>query len=294
MTARPTAAIVTVGTELVTGLSVDTNSAEVARALTRSGFAVAEAVSAGDDATLLAGVLRRLLAAHAMVVTTGGLGPTHDDVTRDAASAATGRPLERDEAVAEALSHIALRHEDPVAAEQVFRQALVLRGARVLPAATGTAPGQVLDGLPGTLALLPGPPAEMRPMLADLLGEDGGAAPPAVLGIAGMPEGDAQRIAERALQGVEGVTLGVLAVIGDVKVVLYDDGAGPDALAAAARRVADAFGEACYSAKGETLAEAVLAAARARGLKLAVAESCTGGMVAVLLTDVAGASDTFV
>ena len=97
------AAVVTVGSELVDGLRVDTNTAEVARALSRFGFSVHEAISVGDSERILADVLRRLTASYALVVTTGGLGPTHDDITRDAACAALGRAMEADPAIVKAL-----------------------------------------------------------------------------------------------------------------------------------------------------------------------------------------------
>lgn len=285
------AAIVTVGSELVEGLRVDTNTAEVARALTERGFTVTEATSVGDDAGLLASTLRRLCAFCELVVVTGGLGPTHDDITRDAASTALDLPLTEDAEIRSRLSELISRHRDPAVVEQVLTQALVLHGATVLPASTGTAPGQVVSTPAGYLALLPGPPKEMRPMLAAVCGRyPTSRAVPVELGVTGMGESDVQLAAQRALEDHPDIELTVLARPGDVRVLLLDRGAGVDSLRAAGEAVRTQIGEACYTDSGRTLAEEVLLAAAARGLTIATAESCTGGMVGAALTDIAGSS----
>jgi nicotinamide-nucleotide amidase len=288
------AAVVTVGTEITTGLMVDTNTSEIALALDRAGMRVVEAVSVADDRDALAAVLRRLTDTCDLVVVTGGLGPTHDDVTRHAASDAFGLPLRRDPAIEAGLAPWAARHTDPRAAEQVYHQADVLEGARVLPAVKGTAPGQVVTVGSCTVVLLPGPPREMRPLLDGLAAEWGlRTAAPAILRCAAMSESDAQVAAQDALAGRTDVELTLLAAPGDVRVVLNDRGIGADGLAALAGTVADRLGPACYSRDGSTLAETVLRLARERGVRVAAAESCTGGLVAAALTAVPGASDVF-
>ncbi len=125
------AAVVTIGTELVEGARVDTNTAEIARALSPRGFSVLETVSVGDDVALLAEELSRLISCRDLVVTTGGLGPTHDDMTREAASRALGLELVVDPRLAGMLVPVQRRHTDPAAAEQVLAQAMVLPGAEV-------------------------------------------------------------------------------------------------------------------------------------------------------------------
>lgn len=289
-----TAAIVTVGTELVRGLSVDTNTSEVARALSGAGIDVLETVSIGDEEAVLAGALARLTALCDLVVVTGGLGPTHDDVTREAASQALGLPLVRDPSIEARLRPSAARHADPRAAAQTFAQADVLEGARVLPAVLGTAPGQVVPTPRGSLVLLPGPPREMRPLLAALAAEWGsGATPPRVLRVSGMGEGDVQMAAQDVLAGRTDIELTVLAKPGDVQVVLFARGADEASLEDAATAIAERIGEACYSRHGESLAQTLLALARERGLTIASAESCTGGLVGGAITAVAGASEAY-
>lgn len=292
---KPSAAILTLGSELVEGLRVDTNTAEIARSVVAHGFTVAEAISVGDDRVLAATALKRLTAAYALVIVTGGLGPTHDDVTRDAASDALSLPLATDASIAAGLAAAVARHTDPDAAAQVLSQALVLEGAAVIPATTGTAPGQVVSTPAGILALLPGPPSEMRPMLATVMSRyRASRAQTRTLGVVGRGESDVQLAAQRVLEGYPGVVLTVLARPGDVQVILLDEGAGESVLAESAERIAAELGASCYSTRGETLPQATVAAAVAHDCTIATAESCTGGMVAAALTTVSGSSDAFV
>ena len=294
MAAHLSAAIITVGSELVEGLRVDTNTAEIARDISRYGFRVVEATSVGDDEYLLAETIARLCAHNPLVVVTGGLGPTHDDITREAAARALGLALVPDEGLLAFLQPFLQRHIDPASAEQVLTQALVLEGAWLLPPTNGTAAGQVVPTPTGHLVLLPGPPHEMRPLLARAMASHTPARAAARdLGVTGLAESDVQHAAQRALAAFEGVALTVLAKPGDVRVVLLDDGAGDTGLDAAARAVAAELGDTCYSVAAETLAETLVRAARERGVTLATAESCTGGMVAAAITDVPGASEVF-
>jgi nicotinamide-nucleotide amidase len=294
MSTRGSAAVVTVGSELTEGLRIDTNTAEIARAITRRGFVVAETVSIGDDAVLLAETLKRLTVDCELVVTTGGLGPTHDDITRDAASCALGIALRPDSKIAAGLADVVARHADAGSREAVLLQALVLEGAEVLGATTGTAPGQIVATPAGLLALLPGPPSEMRPMLAHLVDRyPTTVAEPVELGVTGLPESDVQHAAQRALAAFPDIVLTVLAKPGDVRVLLIDGGAGKARLAQAAETVAAEIGPACYATDGSTLAQALLRACIARGLTLATAESCTGGLVSAAITDVPGSSAVF-
>jgi nicotinamide-nucleotide amidase len=292
---RAAAAVLTVGTELTVGLQLDTNAPEISAVLTAAGFRVTELASVADDEASIASAIERLTAACALVVVTGGLGPTHDDITREAAARALSRPIVRDATVAGRLESVRSRHLDPEAASHVMRMADVLEGSRVLPAVVGTAPGQVVETPGGHLVLLPGPPREMRPLLAAALRTLGfePTTAPVVLCTTGRSESDIQVVAQRVLAGAEDIELTVLARPGEVRVVLVDAGAGPERLASEGELIASALGEACVSTGGETLAEATLRTAREAGLTLGTAESCTGGMVAAALTDVPGSSETF-
>jgi nicotinamide-nucleotide amidase len=294
MTPYRSAAIVTVGTELVRGLSVDTNTREIAQVLSGAGIEVGETLSLPDDAAALTEALRRCSASYDLVVVTGGLGPTHDDVTRQAAAGALGLGVARDDSLVETLRAAAARHSDERAAEQVYRQADVIESATVLPAVLGTAPGQVVPTPRGAMVLLPGPPREMRPLLYSLAAQWGSdAEAPRVLRFTGMPESDLQVAAQDVLAGRDDIELTLLAKPSDVQVVLFDRGAGAASLDAVAAAIAERVGDACYSTDGSSLAEVVLARARSHGLTLATAESCTGGMVGAALTEVPGSSVSY-
>lgn len=292
MNPLPTAAVVTVGTELTTGLRQDTNGGEIARALREAGYIVSSLSSLPDDIPAVETTLRALTALHALVVVTGGLGPTHDDITREAASQALGRALIRDEATAERLAAISHRHSEPRAREQMLRQAEILEGATVLPAVAGTAPGQVIPTHAGMLVLLPGPPNEMRPLLAAAVTGTALGVAPIRLRCIGITESDAQhRVAPVIAQ--YRVELTLLATPNDVEVVLFARDNEPADLAPAADAARAALGMSCYSDDGSSLAEIVLERARAAGVTIACAESCTGGLVAAALTEVPGSSDVF-
>lgn len=295
MTYSATAAIVTVGTEIVSGLRLDTNTREIARELLLKGFDVREALSVADDPVALAEALSRLMACYDLVMVTGGLGPTHDDITREAAAQALQVGLHRDESLAAGLARWAERHSDPVARSQVYSQADVLEGARVLFATTGTAPGQIATTPHGgRLVLLPGPPSEMRPMLTTFLAEESAATvAPVELACVGITESDAQLLAQEALKTHAGVGLALLAAPGDVHVTLFDRGAGADGLNRAAAAVSKALGERCYSSDGRSMAKVVIDALSASYARIAVAESCTGGLVGAALSSVPGASEVF-
>lgn len=288
-----TAAILTVGTELTSGHRLDTNGAEVARALMNAGYDVREMVSVPDEHDAIVLALRRLLTRHRMVVVTGGLGPTHDDITREAAAEVLGRTLGRDPAIAEALASRVSIHREPASAVSLLHQADVIDGARVLAATTGTAPGQVISDRGRTLVILPGPPHEMRPMLAEALAGRVAAAPPVTLRCVGITESDAGSRVLPLLEPFRDVGLTLLGGPGQVDVILFSTSGDADTLGRAAEAAIGELGDTCYSTDGATLAESVVRLAAARSVWLATAESCTGGMVAAALTDVPGSSRAF-
>lgn len=293
MAVMRTAAILTVGTELTTGLRQDTNSTEIARMLADAGYVVRAALALPDDRALVAEAIRSLVEAYDLVVVTGGLGPTHDDITREAASDALGRALLRNETITTQLARVVARHTQTASREQMLRQADVLDGATVLPAVAGTAPGQIVTLDDGhALILLPGPPHEMRPLLLGYLETHPRGPAPVRLRCTGITESDAQHLVVPVITDYA-VELTLLAAPGDVEVVLFPRDGDPTDLEAASAAAQDALGAACYSTDGSSLAETVVRLARERGEIIATAESCTGGMFASALTDVPGASAVF-
>ena len=161
-----TAEIIAVGSELLTPQRIDTNSLFLTRKLNERGIDVVRKTVVGDDRQRLANEIRRARESSGVVITTGGLGPTLDDLSRDAASDALGRKLVFHQQVVDWIEE-RFRRRGCKMAEVNRRQAYILEGAEMIPNARGTAPGQWFEDDAGILMLLPGPPRELEPMFAD-------------------------------------------------------------------------------------------------------------------------------
>jgi nicotinamide-nucleotide amidase len=301
-----TAEILAVGTELLTPHRIDTNSLYLTQQLNDLGIDVLIKSVVGDDAAALAGRLRHALAHADLVVTTGGLGPTSDDLTRDVVSAVLGVELIEDPDLVRQIQgrfeRRGLRMPDANR-----RQAAVPRGATVLPNPNGTAPGLWMTAPDRVVVLLPGPPREMQPMFEQSVKPvlaartSGRRVHRRVLKVAGRAESAVEEIAQPVYStlttGHEPIQTTILASPGIIELHLSARGAdGPAierALDEGIRRLADALGPPVFSVDGRSLEQVVGEALLARGLTLAVAESCTGGLVSGRLTDVAGSSSWF-
>jgi nicotinamide-nucleotide amidase len=293
------AEILAVGSELLTPQRSDTNALYLTRKLLEIGVEVGTRVTVADDASLLESAFRTALERADVVIATGGLGPTADDLTREAAAAALGRPLKRDPEVLEALKARFARFKRAMAPVNE-QQADVLEGAVVIPNLRGTAPGQRIDWHSRLLFLLPGPPVEMEPMFDEqvlpLIREKaaGAVLRTRVLKIASMSESDVEQAVAPLYKTFENPRTTILSAPGQVE--LHLTAAGASAAAAEERIEALAGGirerlpGRIYSEDGRELHEVVAALLRERGLSLALAESCTGGLLAARLTEVPGAS----
>jgi nicotinamide-nucleotide amidase len=300
------AAILAVGSELLGTDRLDTNSLRLTAVLDRHGVELAKKSVAGDSEEEIADELRHLLDRVDLVLVTGGLGPTADDVTREATALALGRTLEFDESV---LARIEKRFRDHgIVMPSVNRkQAQVLSGAELIPNRRGTAPGMRLDVANGgdgkTVFLFPGVPKELEgmvesdlePWLAERSG--GTAREHALLKVACLPE---SAVEERILPayeefGREWIT--ILASAGDIRLQVTAAGAEAERrerLAAMKARLRELVGDAVYSEQEEETLEVVAGALlKEAGATLTVAESCTGGLVGERLTRVPGSSEYF-
>ncbi|MEW6337422.1 MAG: CinA family nicotinamide mononucleotide deamidase-related protein [Acidobacteriota bacterium] len=291
------AAFVAVGSELLRAGRMDTNSLLVARLLARCGFALVEKRVIEDDADAIASCAREMAGRVELVVFSGGLGPTADDVTREGVARALGLGITRSEAMEKALE-ARYRKSGRVMPPIAGRMADILDGAEVLPNPRGTAPGQLVVGSGTSYVLLPGVPVELEEIFrGHLLRRWECASRLAVrtLHLGGVYESDVEERVSPLYErfGRENVT--ILAQRGQVDLVLTASGDGAsqrlDVMDAAFSAVAgaDLFGR-----DEATLAGTVLGLARRRSWRLAVAESCTGGMIGARLTSVPGASDVFV
>jgi nicotinamide-nucleotide amidase len=299
-----TAAIVAVGSELLTPFRVDTNSLFITEQLNRLGIEVVLKMVAGDDRDQLAYVLGAALVRADLVVLSGGLGPTDDDVTREVVAHVLKRPLAEDPARTEALrARFKARGFSGPMPEINRRQAMVPAGARVIENDHGSAPGLWLEDGTRVVVLLPGPPRELKPMLTGtVVGWLADRAPGVgierrVLRIARMVESQVeQRVQPLYREWAEAafpVSATILAAPGQVDLHLSVRAAADvarEVLDRAAGQVTEILGSHVYSVDGGSLEETVGEALAARSLRLAVAESCTGGLIASRLTDVPGSS----
>ena len=295
--------LITIGDELLLGYTIDTNAAYLARELGAMGISIAQRATVGDDAAAIAAAVRDAIERTGAVITTGGLGPTSDDMTRPAVAALFERELVADEARWEALRALWKdrgRGEIPLSNRA---QVMIPRGATVLDNRHGTAPGILLEDDRGRwCAMLPGVPREMRGMLADAL-------LPALasrysiartvvrsrtLRTTGIAESHLVQLLGPLASGVNGRSLAYLPGPDgvDLRVTIRDeppdiaDAALASAIAALRVRVARyAYGE-----DGQDLAATVLDLCKAHNVRIAVAESCTGGLLGARLTAVPGSS----
>lgn len=294
--------IVTIGDELLLGQTVDTNAVTLARELGAVGVSVVRRATVGDTAEDIAGAVREALARTGTVITTGGLGPTADDLTRPVLAELFGRALVRDESVVAHLEGLwASRGRPGRLPASNLQQAMVPDGAEIVPNPEGTAPGLRLTDAEGrSVTMLPGVPRELRTMLREsLVPWFAARAGNTVLrtravrttGIAESALADKLGASKRVvaglplayLPGIEGVDLRVTA-----RDLSPDDAAR--ALDEAERIIRDAVGPYAYATDRITMPQVVLDLCAARGETIAVAESCTGGLLGARLTEVPGSS----
>jgi len=296
------AEIIAAGSELLTPQRIDTNSLWLTDQLNALGVEVTAKTIVGDDRERLAGIVRAALSRSDIVILTGGLGPTEDDVTRDAVAAALKRGQTFQQDICDAIEH-RFRRGKRAMAEINKRQAFVIDGAEALPNPNGTAPGQWIQDGGRTVMLLPGPPNEMKPMFTgECLPRLQRLLPPQVIRtqvyrIALMAESEVdQRIAPIYTKYKNPVTT-VLAAAGDIQVHLRarcSTEAEAEALLAEIRpQIEEKLGDWIYARNLDPLELVVGNALRARSQTLSVAESCTGGLVAERITSVPGSSDYF-
>jgi nicotinamide-nucleotide amidase len=299
--------VVTIGDELLLGYTIDTNAAHLARELAAIGVEIVRRTTCGDSAESIASAVGEALARTGAVITTGGLGPTSDDLTKPSIGALFGRRMTLDaEHLAWMRERWATRWPERPMPEANVQQAMMPEGARKLRNDHGSAPGIWLEDARGRwVAMLPGVPREMRGMLADVLlplvrdrlGDVRRVVRSRTLRSTGVAE---SLIADRIGSipgGVGEAALAYLPNVAGVDLRLTVRDAPPDEadarLAESARRVRSVMADAIYGEDDADLAAVVLEACRSRRLTAAVAESCTGGLLGARLTAIPGSSDVF-
>ncbi|HEY2025889.1 MAG TPA: competence/damage-inducible protein A [Gemmatimonadaceae bacterium] len=299
--------VVTIGDELLLGYTIDTNAAHLARELAALGVEIVRRTTVGDVAENIAGAVKEALDRTGAVITTGGLGPTSDDLTKPSIAALFGRRMQLDEEhLAWMRDRWAKRWPERPMPDANRQQAMMPAGARKLTNNHGSAPGIWLEDDRGRwVAMLPGVPREMRGMLADtllpLIRERAGSAANVVRSRTLRSTGVAESlVADRVATipgGVGDVELAYLPNLAGVDLRVTVRGVPPEEadarLAAAADRIRSVMGHAIYGEDDADLAATVLDACRSRHLTVGVAESCTGGLLGARLTAIAGSSDVF-
>ena len=292
--------LISVGTELLLGQITDTNATYISRRLADIGVDVYFRVTVGDNQSRLCSVLRQALERSEVIIVTGGLGPTGDDLTRESVAEATGRPLVRDERAARRLEEWFQRRNYPLSKIN-YKQALVPEGARLVDNTCGTAPGLLVEHGGAVIFAVPGPPTEMRAMVdrdvIPYLKERSGGLQlfSRRLHFCDIGESMVQERLTDLFENQTDPTLAPLASPGEVVVRLSTKAATPEEaeakLTPMEAEIRARLGVHVYGVDDETMEVAVGHALRERGLTLALAESCTGGTIAGRVTDVPGASD---
>ena len=296
------AEIIAVGSELLTPLRSDTNALVLTARLREMGMDVVARTTVADEAGLLEGAFRNAIARAQVVIATGGLGPTEDDLTREAVAAAVGRPLERDPVLVDELRQRFARFKRPMA-DVNLKQADVIAGAVVMRNARGSAPGQRVESGTTLIALLPGPPSEMLPMFEEQVAPllqarvAGRVLRTRILRIASMSESDVEQAVAPVYTTFTNPRTTILGAPGQVELHLTAEGASEaeahDRIEALASGIRAALPERVYSEDGRELHEVVADLLVERGWRIALAESCTGGMLAARLSEIPGSSRYF-
>src|SRR5215813_9406832 len=298
-----TACIIAVGTEMLTPFRVDTNSLFVTEHLNAIGYDVRMKAVVGDDVVELASVVQGALEWADIIVLTGGLGPTEDDITRDGVARVLRRSLSENEEVVERIRKRFARRGLTMP-DINRRQGMVPEGATILENANGTAPGLWLEHGRSAIVLLPGPPREMKPMFEAVVRDRlsprsaGAGLFRRVLKITGRTESDVDATVQPLYGPWAGgdvpISTTILAVLGQIELHLTakapDRATGDRVLEAAVRALTVALGDSVYSVDGSALEAVVGGLLKDRGLTIAAAESCTGGLLSSRLTDVPGSS----
>jgi nicotinamide-nucleotide amidase len=303
MSSMLTAEIIAIGSELLAPTRTDTNSLWLTEQLNRIGIDVKVKTIVGDDDARLEEAIKDAVKRSRVVITTGGLGPTEDDVTRKVAARALGRRLVLNEVVLREIRDRFAQYKMTMP-ERNSRQAMVIDGAEVLDNPNGSAPGLYLEHEGCAIALLPGPPREMQPMFESFvrprLAEKSGDVRFArrVLRVAGMGESAIDEKIAPIYTRYQNPQTTILFNSSEVEIHLSAHGRSEaeaeKLLDDLSEKIEEKLGDSIFAFRGETMEQVIGLKLSVGGFTVAVAESCTGGLIAQRLTDVPGSSKYFV
>jgi len=298
------AEILVTGQEILTGAAIDTNSAHIAQALEAAGLEVVRHSCVGDDTDTLAAVMTEISGRADIAVVTGGLGPTQDDVTSEAAAKAAGVKLYLDEFALKAVED-AFKVRRRLMTPSNRKQAMLPQGSQYLHNPVGTAPGFQLTIGGCAFFFLPGVPFEMQRMLADqvmprieaMQGKSKENTVVKTLALFGLTESATNERLDDFATEFPDLKLGMRAKFSEIQVKLYgrsrDENQLYQRMEAASQWVLEKLGEYVFSVDGKAMEVIIADLLSRRKATLAVAESCTGGLISHWLTNVPGSSNYF-
>ena len=301
------AEIVTVGTEILLGNIVNTNSAYLAVECVNLGLTVYYQSVVGDNEERMKAVIRTALDRSDVVILTGGLGPTEDDLTKEVTAEVMGMPLVEDAHSRERIERYMKEYKKNNSQRRItsnnYKQALIPEGALVLDNHNGTAPGLILEKDGKIAILLPGPPVELKPMFTEevypyLRKKQPEIIYSQVVKICGIGESQVAEDIQDMIQAQTNPTIAPYAKVGEVHLRITakasDEKEGKKLIKPVVRELKRRFGRNIFATEAEkTLEEAVVDMLRDQQLTLALAESCTGGEIAARIVNVPGASQVF-
>ena len=291
------AEVLGVGTELLLGDIANTNAQFLSRELAGLGITVYGHTAVGDNPTRLRAALEYAFGKADMVVACGGLGPTQDDITKEVAAAFFGKEMVLDEPSWKAIKNRFTGRDMP---ENVIRNAMVPEGCTILPNNHGSAPGVCLEKDGKLLILLPGPPHELEPMFMDyavpfLRKKTNLAFVSRTIKIVGVGESRVETVLRDLIDAQTNPTIAPYAKLSEVALRITaaapDEAAGQKLIAPVAAQIYERLGEHIYGEGDTSMAETVLGMLEDRGHTLAIAESCTGGLLTSAFVDMPGCSN---
>ncbi|MCD6083500.1 competence/damage-inducible protein A [Candidatus Aerophobetes bacterium] len=297
------AEIISVGTELLLGDVVDTNASYIAKTLASLGIDLFRKTTVGDNRERIGAAFKEALARADLVIITGGLGPTEDDLTKETVSEVMGEELRLNEEVLERIKR-RLSYPKRGTEEGMVKQAMVPSSAKIIPNPVGTAPGIILEKGGKTAILLPGVPREMERMMQE------GVVPylrekkqstesirSKVLKVVGMGESQVEKAILDLLREQSNPTIGLLAKRGEVHVRITakfeEKRVMEEKIKQVEKKIRSRLGDYIYGADDETLEGKVAFLLKEKNLTVSVAESCSGGVLSHRLTNVPGSSNYF-
>lgn len=298
------AELINTGTEILLGQILNSNARFLGERLAGLGIDVYFQTTVGDNAHRVAEALRIALERAEIVIVTGGLGPTMDDLTKEAVAEALGLPMHMDEASLNNIEEF-FRARGRTMPEINKKQALMPTGATVIPNKTGTAPGVIIEQGVKIIVILPGPPVELQPMFEDTVepflmektGKDKTVIVSRVLRVLGLGESTVEERIKDLVVEQTNPTIAFLAPQGEVLIRITakakDKADADKMLSVPEKEIRQRLGSFIYGTDDDTMEKVVVGLLKQKGLTVSTAESCTGGLIAKRITDISGASENF-